>query len=94
MTSKALEAIECVRAAARIAAVSGELPAFLAQLERVRAEALLEAANPAPVQAPAAPARVLTVEEAAARLGRSRWWIYRNKGTLPFIVRFGPVAQR
>lgn len=31
--------------------------------------------------------RVLTVIEAATRLGRSRWWIYRNKAALP-LVRF------
>jgi predicted DNA-binding transcriptional regulator AlpA len=89
VTSNALEAIESVRAAARIAATAGELPAFLAELERVRAEALLEAVSPAPAQTPAAAGRVLTVEQAAARLGRSRWWIYRNKAVLPFIVRFG-----
>lgn len=91
MTSKALDAIESVRAAARVAAGAGELPAFLAELERVRTEALLEASAPAfaPLQA-AGPVRVLTVEQAAFRLGRSRWWIYRNKSTLPFIVRFGP----
>lgn len=90
MTAEALKAIDCLRAAARLAVAAGELPAFLAELERIRTEAVLEAAASTPVPAPPDKARVLTVEDAAARLGRSRWWIYRNKASLPFIVRFGP----
>lgn len=82
------EALEVVRSAAREAASAGELPAFLAELERVRVEAMLAttARRSAPI-APKVPGRVLTVQEAARRLGRSRWWVYRNKASLP-VTRF------
>lgn len=33
--------------------------------------------------------QMLTVEEAAARLGVSADWVYRRSKSLPFIVRFG-----
>jgi predicted DNA-binding transcriptional regulator AlpA len=78
------EALEAVRSAAQEAAAAGELPAFLADLERVRVEAVLVAAAPKPAPAgPRTPSRLLSVREAAERLGRSRWWVYRHKATLP-----------
>lgn len=78
------ETLAAVRSAAQDAAAVGELPAFLAELERLRVEAVLSAAAPreeAPI--PKGPGRLLGVAEAAARLGRSRWWVYRHKATLP-----------
>lgn len=83
-----LETLVAVRSAARVAAEAGELPGFLAELERVRVEAVLAAATPrqaTPDQK--APSRILNVTQAAERLGRSRSWVYRNKATMP-MTRF------
>jgi predicted DNA-binding transcriptional regulator AlpA len=47
--------------------------------------------------APAAPPaedRLLPVEDAAARLGVSRDWLYKHARTLPFTVRVGPRQLR
>jgi predicted DNA-binding transcriptional regulator AlpA len=78
------EVLEAIRSAAHEAAAAGELPAFLADLERARVEAVLAAAAPEkPPGFPHNPSRLLSVHEAAKRLGRSRWWIYRHKATLP-----------
>src|SRR5262249_39143830 len=87
VTIRGQEALRLVREAAAEAPGAGEFPACLAAVEQVRVEAVLEATRHA--QAPAIPPadRVLTIEEAAARLGRSRWWIYRHKAALP-VVRF------
>ena len=66
----------------------GELPAFLGAIQQVCAEALLAAAGSRRAPAtPSGPSRILTVQETAERLGRSRWWIYRHKATLP-LTRF------
>ncbi len=88
MTVQQQDAIEAIRRAASEANAAGQLPAFLAAVEQVRIEAVLAAAGPreAPA-APKTPGRVLTVQQAAARLGRSRWWVYRHKATLP-VTRF------
>ena len=68
------ETLAAVRSAAHDAAAAGELPAFLAELERVRVEAVLGAVASPPVLPTAkGPGRLLSVQEAAARLGRSRW---------------------
>jgi predicted DNA-binding transcriptional regulator AlpA len=78
------ETLSAVRSAAQDAAAAGELPDFLAELERVRVEAVLKAAGPREESSdPKGPGRLLSVGDAAARLGRSRWWVYRHKATLP-----------
>ena len=88
MTVKQLDAIEAIRQAAMEASAAGQLPAFLAAVEQVRVEAVLAAADPRKAsETPRRPGRVLTVEQAAARLGRSRWWVYRHKASLP-VTRF------
>ena len=38
--------------------------------------------------------RLLTVEEAAGRLGTSKDWLYRNAHKLPFTVHLGPRQLR
>jgi len=38
-----------------------------------------------PVSPPETP-RLLTAQEAGARLGKSKWWVYRNRATLPHLV--------
>jgi len=94
VTKKEEEALRLVREAATEAAAAGGLPAFLGELERVRVEAVVQAfQQPVPAVAAArqpstAPrSRVLTPDEAAVRVGRSKWWVYRNKAALP-VVRF------
>jgi len=89
MTSRA-EALRSIREAAAEALAAGELSAFLGDLERVRTDVLLEASKPQPN--PLAPAatdgpKLLSAVQVAARLGRSKWWVYTNKNSLP-IVRF------
>lgn len=79
------EALAAVREAAKAAQEAGELPQFLGALETVRAEILL-AGRPSAEPPPRGDGpRLLTVREAAHRLGRSRWWIYQNKGALPVV---------
>ncbi len=79
MTVHQQNAIEAIRLAASEASAAGQLPAFLAAVEQVRVEAVLAAAGPRQgSEAPKTPGRVLTVQQAAARLGRSRWWVYRH----------------
>ncbi len=38
--------------------------------------------------------RLLTVEEAAAKLAVSKDWLYRRAGKLPFTIRHGPGQVR
>jgi len=79
-----LETLCAVRLAAQEAITSGDLPAFLGAVQQVCAEAMLDAAAPkASSSETRVGGRLLTVQEAAKRLGRSRWWVYRHKTTLP-----------
>jgi predicted DNA-binding transcriptional regulator AlpA len=84
-------ALFAVREAAAEAVVSGTLPELLAELERIRAEVLLSVRPSAPAEAPPTTRRdgaaLLTVAQVAARLGRSRSWVYKNRSALP-MVRF------
>ena len=41
-----------------------------------------------------APDRLLTVEEAATRLGCKKWWLYDNQDKLPFTLRLGRRGVR
>lgn len=74
------ELLGVLRAAAAESRASGSLPSFLADLERVRAEAILGGAPGASVAA-LGPDRLLTADELARRLGKSRWWVYRQART-------------
>jgi predicted DNA-binding transcriptional regulator AlpA len=73
-----------------VAARAGTLPAVLAMLEGLRAEALLTAV-PLPQRAgekpPALrpPARLLSAAETAVSLGKSRSWVYRHRHSLPLV---------
>jgi hypothetical protein len=81
-------ALDAVRAAAKEALAAGELAIFFGELERVRVEVLMAAtASVQPATSASNADRLLSVEQVAARIGRSRWWVYTNKDALP-IVRF------
>jgi len=74
---------------ARVAGVPPEaVPDLLAELERVRAALWQRLTAPALPPTPAGE-RLLTVDEAAARCGMSRDWLYRHARTLPFARRVG-----
>ena len=77
------ETMESVRIAALAAEAAGDLPDFLAELERVRVEILISATST--LDPPPAKDRLLSVPEAARRIGRSPWWVYRNKNSLPIV---------
>ncbi len=99
MSPRVGAALDQVRIAAREAADAGLLPDFLAALEKIRAQVLLDATRPvAPPPAKGEPDRVLSVVEAAAVLGKSKWWVYRHRGILPLTRfpsgRYGLRARR
>ncbi len=70
-------AIGAVREAVK-ASPRADLPGLLAELERVRAEALLSLTTEAPD-------RVLSPAEVARSLHRSPDWAYRNRHSLPTV---------
>jgi excisionase family DNA binding protein len=63
-----------------------DLPALLGELEVVRATALLKMAAPNPTELHD---ELLCIEEAAARLGVSRDYLYRHSAKFPFTRRLG-----
>lgn len=64
------------------------IPALLGDLERVRATLWARlTVGAASSHAPASEDRLLTVEEATAKLGVATDWLYRRSKTLPFVVR-------
>lgn len=69
MISMFEEVLAPVRAAAAAAHAAGALPAFLGELERIRAEALLTAALPPVFPAREEATRALDLGEAAAMFG-------------------------
>jgi excisionase family DNA binding protein len=64
------------------------LPAFVTQLAAVLAAAGARLSSAAPTPS-LAPARLLTVDEAATCVGMSKDWLYRHKTKLPFTRRVG-----
>jgi hypothetical protein len=83
------EVLEVLRVTAREAIARGDLPDFLAELERVKTEVVLAAAAAAAPSAfpPPPPADTLiSVGAAAKRTGYSTWWIYKNRERLGFLV--------
>jgi len=64
-----------------------ELPRLLGDLEEIRATALARLTAPAPQTQ--APDTLLDVDEAAARLGQSRSYLYRHHKRFPFTRHMG-----
>ncbi len=71
---------------------SAELPAFIGQLSEVQAVALQRLTAPAPIQVNADRdgQDVLSVKEAAAFIGFSPKWVYKNQDLLPRL----PISSR
>src|SRR5581483_4979322 len=64
-----------------------------AAVQSVLAARIASAETAAPAPAPADPAdEMLTPDEAAAILRRSRRWLYRNADRLPFVKRLSPKS--
>jgi hypothetical protein len=85
------DVLRAVREVAISELAAGRLSAFLGELERLRVEILLDAVTPASVRPEAAPGDrkdLLSAAQVAKRLGRSVWWVYSNKHSLP-MVRLG-----
>jgi excisionase family DNA binding protein len=81
------------------AAAPGELPALAGELARGLADVLARAAAPAAplsVESPRnhADDALLTVDEAAERLGVARSWLYRHAKALPFTKKLGRRTLR
>jgi predicted DNA-binding transcriptional regulator AlpA len=86
MTERVLELLQAVRQAAAEAQAAGKLPIFLGELERVRVEIVFSAINSLePLSAGPKKDRLLSAAEVAQRIGRSKWWIYENKDSLPIV---------
>lgn len=72
----------------------GELPDLLGRLETIKSRAWARLYSPAPqppstvsaAPEPKTAERLLTAEQAAERLGRSKWWVYRHQHELPHVV--------
>ncbi len=64
------------------------LPQLMADLEEVRATALLRISAPS-APAPVAPDELLTTAQAAERLHCSKVFLYKNAHTLPFARHLG-----
>jgi excisionase family DNA binding protein len=71
----------------------GEIPAALSELEHLRASLILQMVMAAGRPGPAIEDRLLTVAEAARRLGIARDTLYRKAKDLPFTVRIGGLLR-
>ena len=72
-----------------------ELPELAGELARALAGVLARTAAPAEPSAPAeASDSLLTVEQAAARLGMKPSWLYRHARALPFTRKLGHRTLR
>ena len=67
-----------------------ELPRLLGELEEIRATALARLSSPAGLQVLD---ELLDVEQAAARLGVSTAYLYKNHSRLPFVRRMGTALR-
>jgi predicted DNA-binding transcriptional regulator AlpA len=82
VTERALEVLRAVREVGAEARAAGELVSFLTELERVRLELVVA---PPVGRSTDQRDRLLTVKEAAAKIGMSVWWVRGNKDALPIV---------
>jgi excisionase family DNA binding protein len=79
-------------------ATPAELPTLAAELARALGAALARATLLAPISRTSAsdakPSALLTVEEAAERLGVAPSWLYRHAKSLPFTRKLGHRTLR
>ena len=75
---------------ARVARVPpGRIPALLSQLSALQGAMAARLISADRDEAASAEETLLTVDEAAERLGVSKDWLFRRSRTLPFVVRLG-----
>lgn len=67
----------------------GQIPALIAQLSAVQASMAARLVTAAQDDDNEAENQLLTIEQAAARLGVSKDWLYRRTSKLQFVVRVG-----
>ncbi len=67
-----------------------DLPRLLGDLEEIRSTAMARLTKPPTLQRPD---DLLTVEQAAERLGVSEDYLYRNHSRLPFVCRMGRTLR-
>lgn len=83
---------------ARVAEIPPDrVPALLGEIERLRATLWARLTTPAGGNGqpdPPAEDRLLSVTEAAEKLGLTEDYLYRHAKTLPFTVRVGPRQLR
>jgi excisionase family DNA binding protein len=77
----------------------GELPALAGELSRALASVLIRSAAqaeavPSPSPRERSAEQLLTVQEAAARLGVAKAWLYRHAKSLPFRRKLGHRTLR
>src|SRR4051794_26916527 len=86
-----IDLVEIVRDPSRTAQVTADqIPAFLTQLSAIQgsmAARLLATSRDKPRDGDGE--TLLTIDEAATRLGVSADWLYRRTKSLPFVVRVG-----
>lgn len=74
---------------------STEIPALLSQVAALQSALAARLLSVQDHHQPVTPEdRLLTVEEAASRLGTSEDWLYRHAPKLPFTVRLAPRQLR
>src|SRR5262245_27022140 len=72
-----------------------EIPAFLSQIAALQSALAAQLLSVHGHRQPASSEdRLLTVEEAASRLGTSEDWLYRHAPKLPFTVRLARISHQ
>jgi excisionase family DNA binding protein len=74
-------------------ATNEELPAIAGALAAALASVLARSGKPSPAPSKE-PVELLTVDEAAERLGVATTWLYRHAGKLPFTRKLSHKALR
>ena len=89
-TSEPIDLAALVEDPGKVATVpAGKIPALLSQLSAVQSAMAARLVSADRDDAAGSEDTLLTVEQAAERLGVSKDWLFRRSRTLPFVVRLG-----
>src|SRR5262245_11686410 len=87
---ESIDLADLVEDPGKVAAVPpGKIPALLSQLSAVQSAMAARLVSADRDDAAATADTLLTVDQAAERLGVSKDWLFRRSRTLPFVVRLG-----